>query len=324
MTAAPGMTLPDGHLIQRMPAVRGRLTADAALAPVTWFRVGGPAEVMFRPADADDLADFLAALPAEVPVTVIGVASNLLVRDGGVPGVTIRLGRGFTDITAAGTGDGMTLAAGAAALDLNVAMVARDAGIAGLEFLSGIPGTIGGALRMNGGAYGRELADVLVGASAVARDGRRLEFNHAAMGFTYRHSAAPEDCIFTGAVLRGEPGNPLEIARRMAEISDKRADSQPVRSRTGGSTFKNPAPEISGGLKAWELIDKAGCRGLSIGDAQVSEKHCNFLINNGAATAAQLEALGEEVRRRVFEASGVTLEWEIKRIGIAAAQGTDQ
>ncbi|PWC33732.1 UDP-N-acetylenolpyruvoylglucosamine reductase [Azospirillum sp. TSO35-2] len=314
MTAAPRMSAPGGHLIERMPPVRGRLTADAALAPVTWFRVGGPAEVMFRPADADDLADFLAALPAEVPVTVIGVASNLLVRDGGVPGVTIRLGRGFTDIVA----DGMTLTVGAAALDLNVAMVARDAGIAGLEFLSGIPGTVGGALRMNGGAYGRELADVLVSASAVARDGRRLAFSHAGMGFTYRHSAAPEDCIFTGAVLRGEPGNPLEIARRMAEISDKRADSQPVRSRTGGSTFKNPAPELSGGHKAWELIDKAGCRGLSIGDAQVSDKHCNFLINNGNASAAELEALGEEVRRRVFAASGVTLEWEIKRIGIPA------
>lgn len=320
MTAAPRMSspgghLPNGHLMTRMPAVRGRLTADASLAPVTWFRVGGPAEVMFRPADADDLADFLAALPAGVPVTVIGVASNLLVRDGGVPGVTIRLGRGFTDIAA----DGMTLTAGAAALDLNVAMVARDAGITGLEFLSGIPGTIGGALRMNGGAYGRELADVLVSATAVARDGRLLEFSHADMGFTYRHSAAPGDCIFTGAVLRGEPGNPLEIARRMAEISDKRADSQPVRSRTGGSTFKNPE-----GYKAWELIDKAGCRGLSIGDAQVSEKHCNFLINNGTATAAQLEALGEEVRRRVFETSGVTLEWEIKRIGVPAAEGAAQ
>ncbi|WP_372397165.1 UDP-N-acetylmuramate dehydrogenase [Azospirillum sp. HJ39] len=315
MKAAPRMNAPDGHLIGRMPAVRGRLTADAPLASVTWFRVGGPAEVMFRPADADDLAGFLAALPAEVPVTVIGVASNLLVRDGGVPGVTIRLGRGFTDIVADGTGDGMTLTAGAAALDLNVAMVARDAGIGGLEFLSGIPGTVGGALRMNGGAYGRELADVLVSATAVARDGRRLEFSHAGMGFTYRHSGAPEDCIFTGAILRGEPGNPLEIARRMAEISSKRADSQPVRSRTGGSTFKNPD-----GHKAWELIDKAGCRGLSIGDAQVSEMHCNFLINNGTATAAQLEALGEEVRRRVFETSGVTLEWEIKRIGVLAAE----
>ncbi|WP_233474493.1 UDP-N-acetylmuramate dehydrogenase [Azospirillum agricola] len=305
--AASGATGP--HLIDRMPACRGRLSADAPLAPVTWFRVGGPAEVMFRPADADDLAEFLAQLPAEVPVTVIGVASNLLVRDGGIPGVTIRLGRGFTGIAA----EGDTVTVGAAALDLNVATVARDAGIAGLEFLSGIPGTIGGALRMNGGAYGRETADVLVSAQAVGRDGRRLAFDHAGMGFTYRHAAAPADCIFTGATLRGEPGNPLEIARRMAEISSKRADSQPIRSRTGGSTFKNPD-----GHKAWELIDKAGCRGLSIGDAQVSEKHCNFLINQGAASAADLEALGEEVRRRVFETSGVTLEWEIKRVGIPA------
>nr|WP_223677960.1 UDP-N-acetylmuramate dehydrogenase [Azospirillum agricola] len=310
--AASGTTGP--HLIDRMPACRGRLSADAPLAPVTWFRVGGPAEVMFRPADADDLAEFLAQLPAEVPVTVIGVASNLLVRDGGIPGVTIRLGRGFTGIAA----EGDTVTVGAAALDLNVATVARDAGIAGLEFLSGIPGTIGGALRMNGGAYGRETADVLVSAQAVGRDGRRLAFDHAGMGFTYRHAAAPADCIFTGATLRGEPGNPLEIARRMAEISSKRADSQPIRSRTGGSTFKNPTINNPGGHKAWELIDEAGCRGLSIGDAQVSEKHCNFLINQGTASAADLEALGEEVRRRVFETSGVTLEWEIKRVGIPA------
>lgn len=297
------------HLIDRVPACRGRLTADAPLAQVTWFRVGGPAEVLFRPADADDLAEFLAALPGDVPVTVIGVASNLLVRDGGIPGVTIRLGRGFADIGAAGD----TLTVGAAALDLNAATVARDAGIAGLEFLSGIPGTIGGALRMNGGAYGRELADVLVCAQAVGRNGERLSFSHGDMGFSYRHSAVPAGCVFTGAVLRGEPGNPLDIARRMTEIADKRADSQPIRSRTGGSTFKNPD-----GHKAWELIDRAGCRGLSIGDAQVSEKHCNFLINQGAASAADLEALGEEVRRRVFAMSGVTLEWEIKRVGIPA------
>ncbi|WP_449231928.1 UDP-N-acetylmuramate dehydrogenase [Azospirillum doebereinerae] len=306
------------HLIDRMPPCRGRLTADAPLAPVTWFRVGGPAEVMFRPADPEDLAGFLAALPAEVPVTVIGVASNLLVRDGGIPGVTIRLGRGFTDIVAPEEMDGDTLTVGAAALDLNVATVARDAGIAGLEFLSGIPGTIGGALRMNGGAYGREMADALVSAQAVGRDGAMLDLTRDAMGFTYRHAAAPEGCVFTGATLRGEPGNALEIARRMTEIADKRADSQPIRSRTGGSTFKNPALDNPGGHKAWELIDRAGCRGLSIGDAQVSEKHCNFLINQGAASAADLEALGEEVRRRVFETSGVTLEWEIKRVGVPA------
>ena len=309
MTAARAMSTPHltPHLIDRMPACRGRLTADAPLANVTWFRVGGPAEVMFRPADAEDLAGFLAALPAEIPVTVIGVASNLLVRDGGIPGVVIRLGRGFTDIAV----DGASLTVGAAALDLNVANVARDNGVAGLEFLSGIPGTVGGALRMNGGAYGREIKDVLVTAYAVNRGGELLTFSNEQMGFTYRHAAVPADCIFTGAVLAGEPGDTLEIARRMAEISDKRADTQPVRSRTGGSTFKNPP-----GHKAWELIDRAGCRGLRLGDAQVSEKHCNFLINQGAATAADLENLGEEVRRRVFESSGVTLDWEIKRVGV--------
>jgi UDP-N-acetylmuramate dehydrogenase len=312
MMAARSMT--QRHLIELMPKCRGRLTADAPLAQVTWFRVGGPAEVLFRPADADDLAEFLERLPKDVPVTLIGVASNLLVRDGGVPGVTIRLGRGFADIDCAGD----TLTVGAAALDLNVAMVARDAGVAGLEFLSGIPGTVGGALRMNGGAYGREMADVLVAAQAVGRDGARLTFSNEQMGFTYRHSDAPTDCVFTGAVLRGVPGDRLEIARRMAEIAEKRVDSQPVRSRTGGSTFKNPD-----GRKAWELIDKAGCRGLSIGDAQVSEMHCNFLINQGNARAADLEALGEEVRRRVFENSGVTLEWEIKRVGVPG-EGTAQ
>jgi UDP-N-acetylmuramate dehydrogenase len=296
------------HLIDRMPACRGRLSADAPLSGVTWFRVGGPAEVMFRPADAEDLADFLAALPPDVPVTVLGVASNLLIRDGGIPGVVIRLGRGFADIRA----DGTTITAGAGALDLNVATVARDAGIAGLEFLSGIPGTVGGALRMNGGAYGREMKDVLVSAQALDRRGTLHDLSLDGMGFTYRHSTVPNDFIFTGAVLRGTAGDPLEIGRRMTEIAEARADSQPVRSRTGGSTFKNPP-----GHKAWELIDKAGCRGLTLGGAQMSEKHCNFLINQGGASAADLENLGEEVRRRVFETSGVTLEWEIKRVGIA-------
>ena len=302
-------------LIDRLPPVRGRISAAAPLAKVTWFRVGGPAEVMFRPADAADLADFLSGVPEDVPITVIGVASNLLIRDGGVPGVVIRLGGGFAGINVL---DGNRIEVGAAALDLNVANVARDAGIAGLEFLSGIPGTIGGALRMNGGAYGREMCDALVSATAVSRDGRMLSFDLAEMGFTYRHSAVPDDVIFTGAVLHGTPDDPAAIGQRMAEIAEKRGDSQPVRSRTGGSTFKNPD-----GHKAWELIDRAGCRGLAIGDAQVSEKHCNFLINQGNATAAQLEALGEEVRRRVLENSGVTLEWEIKRIGVALAQDYD-
>ncbi|HYD66797.1 UDP-N-acetylmuramate dehydrogenase [Azospirillum sp.] len=306
MTAALAMT--NFHLIDLMPKCRGRLTADAPLANVTWFRVGGPAEVIFRPADVEDLAEFLHALPPDVPVTVVGVASNLLIRDGGVPGVVIRLGRGFADIAAAEAG----VTAGAAALDLNVANVARDAGIAGLEFLSGIPGTVGGALRMNGGAYGREVKDVLVAAQGVDRRGNLLTFSNETMGFTYRHCAVADDVIFTGAVFQGEADEPLAIARRMAEISDKRGDSQPVRARTGGSTFKNP----DGAKKAWQLIDEAGCRGLRIGDAQVSEKHCNFLLNLGGATAADLEALGEEVRRRVLDSSGVVLEWEIKRIGV--------
>lgn len=298
---------PTSSLLDRLPPVRGRLTADAPLAGVTWFRVGGAAEVMFRPADADDLAAFLAGVPVDVPVTVIGVASNLLVRDGGVPGVVIRLGRGFADITA----DGETVTAGAAALDLNVAKVACSAGLGGLEFLSGIPGTIGGALRMNAGAYGREIRDVLVSATAIDRQGRVHTFGLEDMGFTYRHCALPPDLIFTGAVLHGTPDSLDAVAARMDAIQAQRSDSQPVRSRTGGSTFKNPP----GGRRAWELIDAAGCRGLRIGDAQVSEMHCNFLLNLGNATAAELEALGEEVRRRVLETSGITLDWEIKRIG---------
>lgn len=308
MTAA-AVSPTTSSLLDRLPPVRGRLTAGAPLAGVTWFRVGGPAEVMFRPADAEDLAAFLAGVPADVPVTVIGVASNLLVRDGGVAGVVIRLGRGFADIAAAGE----TVTAGAAALDLNVAKVACDAGLGGLEFLSGIPGTIGGALRMNAGAYGREIRDVLVSATAIDRRGTVHTFGLDDMDFTYRHCGLPADLIFTRAVLRGTPDSTDAVAARMAGIQAKRSDSQPVRSRTGGSTFKNPP----GDRRAWELIDAAGCRGLRIGDAQVSEMHCNFLLNLGNATAAELEALGEEVRRRVQETSGVMLDWEIKRIGKA-------
>ena len=304
MTSAPATAL---RLIERLPTVRGRLTADAPLAGVTWFRVGGPAEVMFRPADQTDLADFLTAAPEDVPVTVMGVGSNLLIRDGGIPGVVVRLGREFTTVAV----DGNTLTAGAAALDLNVSLAARNAGIAGLEFLSGIPGTLGGAIKMNGGAYGSEIANVFVSAEGVSRRGGVTTFDTEAMSFRYRRSAAPAGMIFTRCVLRGERGEPADIGRRMSEIAEKRAESQPIRSRTGGSTFTNPP-----GHKAWELIDKAGCRGLRIGDAQVSEKHCNFLLNLGGATAADLEDLGEEVRRRVFETTGVTLEWEIKRIGV--------
>jgi UDP-N-acetylmuramate dehydrogenase len=296
-------------LIERLPAVRGRLTANAPLAAITWFRVGGPAEVMFRPADLEDLQHFFAGLPAEVPVTVIGVGSNLLVRDGGVPGVALRLGRSFAEIR---VGPGHILA-GAAALDLNVARVAAEDGIAGLEFLSGIPGTIGGALRMNAGAYGHELVDVVTGAEALDRQGRLHRLNKPDLGLSYRHSSVPEDWIFTSATLAGTVGITETIRARLAEIQAAREATQPIRSRTGGSTFANPP-----GHKAWELIDRAGCRGLTLGGAMVSEKHCNFLINTGSATAADIETLGETVRRRVREATGIELRWEIRRIGVDA------
>jgi UDP-N-acetylmuramate dehydrogenase len=301
-------------LIERLPPVRGRLTENAPLAGITWFRVGGPAEVMFRPADRDDLIAFLANRPADVAVTVIGVGSNLLVRDGGVPGVVIRLGRGFADVVIHGT----TVRAGAATLDLNVAISARDAGVAGLEFLSGIPGTIGGALRMNGGAYGKEMKDATVSAEALDTTGRVHRLSLAELGFTYRHCGVAEDWIFLSAELAGAPDAPQAIAARMQEIQTKREDTQPIRTRTGGSTFANPRTPEAQGRRAWELIDGAGCRGLVRGGAIVSEKHCNFLINTGNATAADLEGLGEEVRRRVFEQFGVTLEWEIRRIGVPA------
>ena len=298
------------HLIDRLPRPRGRLTADAALGPQTWFRAGGPAEVLFRPADVEDLATFMAGLPSDVPVTVLGVSSNILVRDGGVKGVVIRLLRGFTDVSV----EGHEVVAGAGALDLNVALTARDHALAGLEFLSGIPGTIGGALRMNAGAYEGDLAQVLVSAEAVDRAGKVHAVPAASMGYRYRHSDAPADWIFTSARLSATPGDQLAIARRIAEIDTARTDSQP-RSRTGGSTFVNPP-----GRRAWELIDQAGCRGLRIGEAQVSDKHCNFLINLGEATATDIEALGEEVRRRVLEKTGVQLEWEIRRIGEPAGR----
>jgi UDP-N-acetylmuramate dehydrogenase len=299
------MTTAHPHLIDRLARPRGRLTADAPLGPQTWFGTGGPAEVLFRPADPEDLSSFLKALPGEVAVTVLGVGSNLLVRDGGVKGVVIRLMRGFTGIVV----EGHDVVAGAGAPDLNVALTARDHALAGLEFLSGIPGTIGGAIAMNAGAYDGELARVLESAEAVDRGGIVHHVDAAGLGFRYRHSGAPADWIFTSARLRAAPGDRLAIARRIAEIDSARTESQP-RSRTGGSTFVNPP-----GHKAWQLIEQAGCRGLRLGQAQVSEKHCNFLINLGAATAADIEALGEEVRRRVFEHSDVQLEWEIRRIG---------
>jgi UDP-N-acetylmuramate dehydrogenase len=293
-------------LLDRLPKVHGRLAANAPIGPMTWFRVGGPAEVLFRPVDEHDLSDFLAQLPPNVPVTVIGVGSNLLVRDGGISGVTIRLGRGFAGLLV----EDDTLRVGAGALDLNVALTAAEAGIGGLEFLSGVPGTIGGGLRMNAGAYGGEIKDVLVKADAVDRAGTIHRVPAAELNLSYRHSGAPEDWIFTCAILGGRREDPAEISRRMAEIRAAREVSQPIRSRTGGSTFANPP-----GHQAWQLIDAAGCRGLVRGGAMVSEKHTNFLINTGAASAADIEGLGEEVRRRVDAEFGIVLEWEIRRIG---------
>jgi UDP-N-acetylmuramate dehydrogenase len=296
----------DGDWLRRLPPVRGRLAANAPIGHLTWFRVGGPAELLFRPADEDDLAGFLGALPADIPVTVIGVGSNLLVRDGGIPGVTIRLGRGF----AAAVPSGDQVAAGAGVLDLNVALAAAEAGIAGLEFLSGIPGTVGGGFQTNAGAYGSEFKDVLISADAVGRDGKIHRVSGAELGFSYRHSAAPPGWIFIRAIFRGTRGDRAAIAQRLAEIQAAREASQPIRARTGGSTFANPP-----GHPAWQLIDAAGCRGLARGGAMVSEKHANFLINTGNATAAEIEALGEEVRRRVGDRFGILLDWEIRRIG---------
>ncbi len=293
-------------MLKSLPHVRGKLTANAPLKDQTWFRVGGHAEVLFSPKDAEDLAAFLAACPQEIPLTVIGVASNLLIRDGGVAGVVIKLGPAFASITT----EGATLTAGAAALDLNIARAAQKARIAGLEFLSGIPGTLGGALRMNAGAHGGEIKDSVTSITALDRAGRSHTIPPQEMGFAYRHSAAPADWLFISATLQGRAASPETIAARMKDIAEARTAAQPIREKTGGSTFANPQ-----GHKAWELIDKAGCCGLTIGGAKMSEKHCNFMINTGSATAADLEALGEEVRRRVHEQSGIELQWEIRRIG---------
>ncbi|MEG3618820.1 UDP-N-acetylmuramate dehydrogenase [Magnetovibrio sp. PR-2] len=302
------------NLINRLPKVRGRLSAGASLAKVTWFGVGGPAEVLFKPADAEDLADFLTNKSQDVPVTILGVGSNMLVRDGGIPGVVIRLGRGFVDVDVTNA----DVICGAGALDGNVAKAAMEAGVTGLEFLSGVPGTIGGALRMNAGAYGAEMQNIVVGAIALDAKGNRQRLDSADLGFSYRQSAVPKDWVFIQAHLRGHAGQVEDIRGRMDDIKQAREDSQPLRTSTGGSTFKNPD-----GHKAWELIDQAGCRGLRIGGAQVSEKHCNFLINHGNATAADIEDLGEEVRRRVKENSGIELDWEIKRIGVRPKVGPE-
>jgi UDP-N-acetylmuramate dehydrogenase len=294
----------------RLPLLRGRLLADQPLAELTWFRVGGPAQVLFMPQDEEDLAYLLRELPTQVPVTVIGLGSNLIVRDGGVPGVTIRLGRGFNEVKI----ENSRVRAGAAVPDVKVARSAQEAGLAGLAFMRGIPGAIGGALRMNGGAYGRETKDALIEARGVDRAGRLRAFANVDMGYGYRHCGVADDVIFTEALFQGTPGDAAAIAAEMNAITEAREATQPIKSRTGGSTFKNPP-----GRKAWQLIDAAGCRGLVVGDAQVSELHCNFLINRGAATATDIETLGEAVRTRVKETSGVELEWEIKRIGVPNA-----
>ncbi|MCX7310914.1 MAG: UDP-N-acetylmuramate dehydrogenase [Hyphomicrobiales bacterium] len=296
-------------LKSRAPQLRGRLLPNQSLAELTWFRVGGPAQVLFMPEDEADLAYVLGLLPADIAVTVIGLGSNLIVRDGGIPGVVVRLGRGFSEISV----DGVRVVAGAAVPDVRVARAAQEAGVAGLAFMRGIPGAVGGALRMNGGAYQGETKDILVEARAVDRKGRIHTLSNADMYYTYRHCGAPEDYIFTQAVFVGTPGDPAAIAAAMDKITESREATQPIKSRTGGSTFKNPPDR-----KAWQLVDAAGCRGLIVGGAQVSELHCNFLINLGNATASDIETLGETVRTRVKENSGVELEWEIKRVGVPA------
>jgi UDP-N-acetylmuramate dehydrogenase len=290
-----------------MPNLRGRLLANQSLAELTWFRVGGPAQLLFMPEDEGDLSYFLANLPDDIAVTVIGLGSNLIVRDGGLPGVVIKLGRGFNEIAI----EKHNVRAGAAVPDVKVARAAQEAGIARLAFMRGIPGGVGGAVRMNGGAYGRETKDALIEAHAVDRGGRIHVLRNVNLHYGYRHCGAPDDYIFTQALFAGEPGDPAAIAAEMEKITESREATQPIKSRTGGSTFKNPP-----GKKAWQLIDAAGCRGLRQGGAQVSEMHCNFLINLGDATAADIEALGETVRHRVKDKSGDDLEWEIKRIGV--------
>lgn len=290
-----------------MPEVRGKLTANAPLAPLVWFKSGGTADWLFEPVDADDLAAFLAALDPQFPVMALGLGSNLIVRDGGVPGVVVRLGKAFAKVERL---DETSLRCGGGASGILVSSTARDAGIAGLEFLRSIPGTVGGFVRMNGGAYGRETCDILVECEIVLRSGERRTLPVSALGYTYRHSELPEGAVVVSATFRGHPGEAAAIQTEMDHISAAREASQPLRSKTGGSTFKNPPGE-----KAWELVDRAGCRGLTLGGAQVSEKHTNFLINMGEATSADIEALGEEVRTRVKANSGIALEWEIQRVG---------
>ncbi|WP_103001891.1 UDP-N-acetylmuramate dehydrogenase [Sphingobium sp. SA916] len=298
-----------------LPPVRGSLKADAPLAPLVWFKAGGVAQWLFEPKDADDLSDFLTRLDPAIPVMALGLGSNLIVRDGGVPGVVVRLGKPFAKVEQV---DATSLRCGGGASGILVSSTARDAGIAGLEFLRSIPGTVGGFVRMNGGAYGRETCDILVECEVVLRSGERVTLPVDALGYTYRHSTLPDGAVVVSAVFRGFPGESAAIQAEMDRIATAREESQPLRSKTGGSTFKNPA-----GHKAWQLVDEAGCRGLQRGGAQVSEKHTNFLLNLGDATSADIEALGEEVRRRVKEKSGIDLEWEIQRVGVQLVEGTD-
>jgi UDP-N-acetylmuramate dehydrogenase len=295
-------------MIDVLPRVRGKLTADAPLAPLVWFKSGGNAQWLFEPADVDDLTDFLAGLDPEVPVMALGLGSNLIVRDGGVPGVVVRLGKPFARVERV---DATTLKCGGGASGILVSSTARDAGITGVEFLRSIPGTVGGFVRMNGGAYGRETAEVLVECEVVLRSGERRTLPVDALGYTYRHSELPDGAVVVSATFRGEPGDPAAIQAEMDRIAAAREESQPLRSKTGGSTFKNPP-----GDKAWRLVDAAGCRGLRKGGAQVSEKHTNFLLNLGDATSADIEGLGEEVRAKVKASSGIELEWEIQRVGV--------
>jgi UDP-N-acetylmuramate dehydrogenase len=298
--------------VATMPKVRGKLTPNAPLAPLVWFKSGGRAEWLFEPKDETDLVDFLHELDPAIPLMALGLGSNLIVRDGGVPGVVVRLGKAFARIEQLGD---TALRCGGGASGILVSSTARDAGIAGLEFLRGIPGTVGGFVRMNGGAYGREVRDVLVSAKLALRSGELIEWPLDRLGYTYRHSDVPEGAVVVEATFRGSPGAPEAIGAEMDAIARAREESQPLRSRTGGSTFKNPP-----GHRAWALVDAAGCRGLRQGDAQVSEKHCNFLLNLGSATSADIEALGEEVRRRVLAKSNINLEWEIQRVGDACTR----
>ncbi len=296
-------------LIEKLPTVRGKYDLNAKIAKYTWFRTGGPAEVLYRPADIEDLANFLYEKPKDIPITLLGVGSNVLVRDGGIPGVVIRLGRPFSTIRT----EGSQIYAGAMALDYNVAKVARDEAISGFEFLAGIPGTIGGGLRMNAGAYGRELKDIVTQVMVITQQGKIESLSPEDWGPRYRGCNISTNWVFTGCFMSGSWGNKTDITRAMELVQETREIAQPIRERTGGSTYKNP-----NGNKAWELIDRSGCRGLRLGNAQVSKKHCNFLVNLGGASAADIEGLGEEVRRRVREVTGVELEWELERIGTPA------